>query len=207
MLTNFQAKLMTMCSVLRTGDRHWILTGSRLIQVPGLGVVTIKRAYYAAFIGDVPEDVDVFAACGEAKCVCPTHLDLRKARTRARALALPDAVKVPRPKYYQKADPIEKLPKNVTPHDVSMVKYLTKNGNSLAQIRNATNLSVHEIMKIRGGRYDKAAKGAVNFDAEASPPPSNQTPVPAILDYEYPAINEDGLTEQEREWLKTVGRG
>ena len=206
MRTNFQAKLMTMCSVLRTGDRHWILTGARLIQVPGLGVVTIKRAYYAAFIGDVPEDMDVFAACGEAKCVCPTHLDLRKARTRARALVLPDEVKKPKPKVYSKTEQADRLPSTVTARDVAFVKYLTKNGSTIASIRSATNLPTHEIMKIRGGRYDKASRKAVGLDPELMLPIESETPE-KVLDYEYPAIDDKDLTDREKEWLKTVGRG
>ena len=171
MKTAFHRKLESLCRISHRGDKHWLLVRSSLVRVPSQGglIVTVKRAVYAAYIGPVLEGQDVVALCGLRMCVSPSHLGLRASRRASRALYLPDELEaLAKPDVFQPPENPSILPSGITLHKVFLVKYLTKCGNTLAQIRMAVGLPLHEVVKVRNGVYDQAVKnirgaGAVSY--------------------------------------------
>lgn len=210
----------------RDGEGHWLLRGSRTVWAAELQeVVTTKRAAYAAFLGDVPEGVDVRANCGVPCCIAPGHATLCKSRRIARALSLPDQlIELAKPEVFRPLDPPDYLPKGLTMEQVDLVKLLTKEGNTISQVRNATQLPVHEIMKIRGGVYDAAMKslaasslgrasgGRARRERSVASAPVDSAPSVDVVDQSELKVSQsqpvdENLSEEELAWLEQVGRG
>lgn len=153
-MTIFQKRLKSYVWGYKAVERHWFLKegAPRLVVAPSTGEqITIKRALYAAFRGDLPEGFDLRPECNISGCVAPDHQKLESSRSRtARALHLPDLDKV------GLDERSNRLPKGLTLALVAQVKELGNSGSSLQSISAATQLNRSLVMKIRGGVYDRA---------------------------------------------------
>ena len=225
MHTQLHRKILSMCFVTRDGNQHWILQGSRTVWVSETQeVVTTKRAAYAAFRGEVPEGLDVRAECRMPGCIAPEHAALCESRRIARGLSLPDQLlELAKPETFRPPDPPNSLPKGLTLKLIEVVRYLSKEGNSIDQIRNATQLSVHEIMRIRGGIYDGIAgvlAGSRNSRrgykdsrlARSAAEISGDTLPGAVASVQGPpgppkVAEEVEISEEEAAWLSQIGKG
>jgi len=156
--TQLHKKIKSMCRFTRDGEGHWILQGSRTVWVPDVQeIVTTKRAAYAAFRAEIPEGMDVRADCGTFGCIAPDHAVLCPSRRIARALSLPEQIaSLASPNTFSPPPPPGTLPKGLTIQSISRVKQLFADGNTIAKVRAATNLTTQEIVRIRGGVYDEA---------------------------------------------------
>lgn len=205
MKTKLHLRLEGMCRIQRNGAGHWILGEKhKITRLPveyGGDMVTTKRAIYAAFVGPVDENEEVYAACGVHACAAPTHLATRVSRRRSRAIGLQAEVDaLAQPITYQPAEDPQVLPSGITVPLISMVKQLFRDGATLSSIRLKTGLHAHEIMRIRGGRYDAAVrnlrlsarKAAEAAEARRDPlaAPRRETPT--------------NLSKEDEEWLKSV---
>lgn len=225
MHTALHEKIRSMCHTTRDGEGHWILRGSKTIWIPEIQqVVTTKRAAYAAFRGEVPEGKDVRAGCGVSECVAPDHAVLCEARRAARKLSLPgQLLELAKPIVFKPPSPPGTLPPGLTLPLVEQVKRLTARGNVIGQIRNATGLPVAEIVKIRGGVYDEAAKVlALAHDFRGGRERSKRAKhivnaqdddlrgATIVQDRGFAdssQIDEGELSSEEVAWLQQVGRG
>lgn len=155
--TSLHKKIKSLCFTSRDGQGHWILKGSRTVWASDVQqVVTTRRAAYAAFRAEIPEGMDVVASCDVKGCIAPDHASLREARAVARGLSLPEQLAaLARSEAYQLPDVPRALPEGLTLELVGLVRRLSLLGNSLDQIRCATQLPTHEVMRIRGGVYDE----------------------------------------------------
>ena len=225
MHTQLHCKILSMCYTTRDGNGHWILQGSRTVWVAECQeVVTTKRAAFAAFRGEVPEGMDVRANCGMPGCIAPDHAVLCEARRVARSLSLPDQLcELAKPERFHPPDLPNLLPEGLTLQLIEMVRYFTKEGNSIEQIRNATQLSAHIIMQIRGGIYDgiadvlagsrnsrrgyrdsRLAKSAVEISDDALRGAVSSVQGPAGP----PKVAEEvEISEEEAAWLKQIEKG
>ena len=225
MHTQLHRKILSMCFVTRDGNQHWILQGSRTVWIAECQeVVTTKRAAFAAFRGEVPEGMDVRADCGMPGCIAPDHAVLCEARRVARSLSLPDQLlELAKTETFRPPDPPNLLPEGLTLRLIEMVRYLTKEGNSIEQIRNATQLSAHTVMQIRGGIYDGIADvlaGSRNSRrgyrdsrlAKSAVEISDDTLRGAVSSVQGPAgppkvAEEAEISEEERAWLSQISKG
>ena len=159
MLTNLHRKIKSMCVFPRKGPAHWILVGCRTSWISEIQeIVSTRRAAYAAFRGEVPEGMDVRSNCGVVPCICPDHAILTESRYCARALSLPGQLAaLARPDAFCPPDQSGILPRGLTLALVELVKFLSREKNTLAQIATATGLARREIVAIRGGKRDAAA--------------------------------------------------
>lgn len=153
-MTQFQKKLKSYVWGFKAIERHWFLKESapRLLRPPSSGEqITIKRAIYAAFSGDIPEGMDLRPDCGAVRCVAPHHQKFEASRSgNARSLHLPDLDGIgldERP---------NRLPKGLTLSAIAKVKDLSTRENSLQSICASTQLDRQTVMKIRGGVFDRA---------------------------------------------------
>jgi len=153
-MTSFQKRLKSYVWGYKAVERHWFLKSDapKLLRHPSTGEqVTTKRALYAAFVGDIPEGKDLRPGCGVSGCSSPHHQRLEDSRSgTARALHFPDLDGV------GFDDRPNRLPKGMTMALVAKVQELGRRGNSLSAICAATQLGRSEVMKIRGGAYDRA---------------------------------------------------
>ena len=225
MHTQLHRKILSMCYTTRDGSGHWILQGSRTVWVSETQeVVTTKRAAYAAFRGEIPEGMDVRADCGMPGCIAPSHAVLCEARRVARALSLPgQLLELAKTETFRPPDPPNSLPKGLTLKLIEVVRYLSKEGNSIDQIRNATQLSAHIIMQIRGGIYNGIADvlaGSRNSRrgyrdsrlAKSAVEISDDTLRGAVSSVQGPAgppkvAEEVEISEEERAWLSQISKG
>jgi hypothetical protein len=223
--TELHTKIKSMCHTTRDGQGHWILTGSKTVWIAELAqVVTTKRAAYAAFKAEIPEGMDVRSACGVWGCIAPDHAELCEARRRARGLSLPNQLtELSTPRYFRKPQQKSVLPDGVTLQQIEAVRFLTKTGTSMGHIRAATSLPTEEIVKIRGGVYDQAAAIAARAKesrsgyvgakkAKSLADISGDVLIgarTAAVGASRELLGSDvpDLTEEERAWLRQVGRG
>lgn len=213
----FHLKLERMCKVGRL-DKHWVLTGSKTVRLPdSMIVVTTKRAIYAAFVGPIPGKHEVVASCGLGHCVAPDHQELQsRVVSQARGVSVPGHVEaLSQSGEYVPRDLPGILPKGITIKNVRLVKFYTAHKNSMAELRHATGLPLHEIMKIRNGVYDGALKNVLggttrrrsdkslrSLESGADIPGSLPAPplshsVEAMASF----VPDGGITEEEKQWL------
>jgi hypothetical protein len=165
--------------------------------------------------------MDVRADCGMPGCIAPDHAVLCEARRAARALSLPgQLLELAKTETFRPPDPPNSLPKGLTLKLIEVVRYLTKEGNSIEQIRNATQLSAHTVMQIRGGIYDGIAEvlaGSRNSRrgyrdsrlAKSAVEISDDTLPGAVASVQGPAgppkvAEEAEISEEEAAWLKQI---
>lgn len=161
MKTELHLKLEKLCRILTKEPRHWFIKGCSTMWMSELNEhVSVKRAIYAAFVEDVPENMEVRATkCEASRCVNPDHCSLVPARGANNnplsfawhrdQLALPKKFVPPTPK--------GKLPFGLTPDNVAKVKTMVKAGSTLAQVQLVVKLPMSEIVQIKNGAYDRAA--------------------------------------------------
>jgi hypothetical protein len=223
--TALHRKIKSMCYTTRDGSGHWILQGSRTVWVAETQeVVTTKRAAYAAFRGEIPGGMDVRSDCGMPGCISPGHAVLCESRRVARPLSLPDQLlELAKPEKFRPPDQPNSLPKGLSLRMIETVRYLTKEGNTIEQIRSATQLSSHEVMRVRGGIYDgiadvlagsrnsrrgykdsRLARSAAEISGDTLP-----GAVAAVQDPSGPpkVANEVEISEEEAAWLSQIGKG
>lgn len=161
MKTELHLKLEKLCRRLKNEPRHWFITGSGSMWMPEIqDHVSVKRAIYAAFVEDVPEDMEVRATkCEASRCVNPEHCSLVPARGVAnKALSFSwHREQLSMPKKFIPPTPKGKLPVGITHELVAKVKTMSKAGSTLGQIQLVTKVSLKEIVLIRNGSYDRAA--------------------------------------------------
>ena len=205
MKTQLHLKLEKMCRILRKEPKHWFIVGGNVVYVPEMReAVTTKRAIYAAFVGDIPEGMEVRATCEASHCAAPDHVHLVAARTKARPLSLSahvDALK--KPSAFVAAEPAKVLPKGLDLDLIVKVKTLASGGSSMAQIKMTTKLEYALIAKIRNGGFDELLRRK-EWRAERkkileSPRRSDHVEV------EKSAVDAD-VSDPEQEWLRRMLR-
>lgn len=206
MKTILHKRLESMCKKLRT-SKHWLVKDSHVVRIPSLGgeIVTTKRAIYAAFVGPIGEGEEVRTNCGVARCVAPDHLALTRARSKAGALSIPEFGMLGKPDVYQAPEPRLRLPKNITRERVLVVKHMASTSNTLAQIRDATGLHFADIVRAMNGAYDRALEAAeeASTAARAARETKKEAKDSQVVEKKEPGQ----LTDEEREWLGTIGKG
>ncbi len=162
MKTDLHLKLEGYCRIMRRGEKHWFLDSGapKLVHIPELaGPVTVKRALYAAFVGEIGDGEEVVAKCGTRGCVRPDHQKLvGRPSSRARGLSLPEHLAALNgPSTFREGQKVQILPLGLTVRKIQVVKLMVKS-NSLEQIATATGLDHATIMRIKGGMYDDAVE-------------------------------------------------
>jgi hypothetical protein len=214
METSLHKKLKSMVSMSRGTDRHWKLAGCKTVWIEGVhSVVTTKRAFYAAFVGDIPENMDVQSSCSFSGCLQPDHMILKPARRKSRPLSLKDHLSQLTEKYQAIQHLAEgNLPSGITLKAIDTVKFLTDSNNAIKDICSAVNLPMHEVMKIRGGFYDQVANRLrktsgvgknKKHDSPANMPGGilPEAPVPSTSFQDPLDIDEESAA-----WLAQLGR-
>ncbi len=220
MHTDLHRRIKARCRISKRGEEHWILTGAAIMRIPELGndAFTTKRVSYAAFIGPIGAGVEVYSACGMDQCIKPWHMGLRPARTAsARALALPDEVEaLSKPeKFHRPKDPVI-FPKGLTKQKFHIIKLMAAR-SSLSQIRDETGVAIVDIVKIKNGVYDVAASNlgrnnlrgkvakASRQEKLVNKPPADVSQEP----FSGPASPKEpeNISDEEAQWLRSVGRG
>lgn len=160
MKTELHLKLESVCRRMIKEPKHWFVTGTGVMWLPEVqDHVSVKRAIYAAFIEDVPGDMEVRTTkCEASKCVNPYHCSLVPARgTGNKPLSFPwHREQLSAPKRFVPPTPKGKLPVGVTPEMAARVKTMTKAGSTLAQIQLVVGIDARDIVSIRNGVYDRA---------------------------------------------------
>lgn len=201
-MTPFQKMLKSHVWGYKAVERHWFAKDGapRAVRVPSTGEqVTFRRALYAGFKGDVPEDVDLRSGCGVKGCLAPDHQEFAKTRTSARTLHIPDLDGIG-----VDNDP-KKLPKGVTFVVMAKVRHLGNSGSSLESICAATGLDRSTVMKIRGGVYDRAVATVRRATAErrrrqAEKKPVEVAPMQPRDESDYPEVPE----AEVEAWLRSI---
>lgn len=215
MRTDLHQKLRSMCEISRGDDSHWLIKGSKTIYIPELQeIVTTRRAIYAAFVGQVLENMDVVANCDMARCARPEHIIQAPSRRKSRPLALPDQVaSLESFTRGERANRLPQvLPRGMTIAAIRRVRHMVEDGNTLSQVAIGVGLAIGEVVKIVNGVYDEAARnvgGPAVFskttrsvvDIPDRSMPTLVGPV-AGAEVEIP----DVASEEEQEWLKRLGR-
>lgn len=173
--TDFQKRLLDM--VVRQRDSgHWALRpGAKdTVCVPSQGTHTLRRAMYAAFLGDVPAGASLKAKCGMRDCLRPTHQAMESGARGAgsRALSVPDVDLCRRAPARRERYQEESLPKGWELSEVLRAKALA--GSPLTIAADALgrgSTSYGDIAAIWNGVYDAAirkARGKVAKRADAA---------------------------------------
>ena len=220
-----------MCKVTRGAGEgnHWLVVGCKTAWAPEIcEVVTTKRAIYAAFVGPIPENMDVVSTCDVGGCVRPEHVGLAAARRASRALSLPETLATLSRTGEEFAAVPGLLPKGVTARAVAMVKRMSTSGTPLAAVSFATGLSAQDVARSRGGAYDEAVKNARGakgqsaaallagggIDQEVVGPVEEEVEEPpAVVEVEESGVVVDEVEESEEDveaeeavWLANLGR-
>lgn len=184
-----------MCRIGRV-EGHWTLVGSDCVRTPGGEVVTTRRAIYAAFVGPIGRDQDVRATCWLDGCCAPDHLTLAPARRRANPLSMPDQVRALH-SYSLPRRGGQALPPKVTIEVVNRIKEMSRAGTRLPEIAAVVGIPIDQVVKARNGVYDGSFKkiGGSRGRARAAR---------AQAEERAPVKN---LSDDERAWLREVGRG
>lgn len=191
MITPFHKKLQEYCRISHRGDQHWILIGAETVRIPDTGeIVTVKRAIYASFVGDVPENMDVAVVCGVSQCAAPKHLSLAASRRKARPLSLPQFLDAFMGKTtYVGKDPKVVIPKGLDLKKAREIEVLAASGTPIVEIAGVTGLTSSDIVRLRSGVYD----GAMRKVTDATKARLAKKPA------------KFGASEDS--WLVTVGKG
>lgn len=174
-MTKFQHRLKSYIWGERAKEGHWFLRSGtpRLVKPPNYGgAITIKRALYAAFLGDVEEGMELRARCGAEQCANPWHQLQEPGRspTPPKGVHLPDL-------FGEESDETPgTLPQGVKVSAVAAIKALGDAGSSLEHISAVVDLDKSTVMKARAGVYDKAV-ASLRRGQEARRRNKNQTPV------------------------------
>lgn len=221
MKTELHLRLERLCRRLKNEPRHWFLAKCESMWLPEMHEhVSVKRAIYAAFVGDVPAEMEVKAKCDSRHCVNPEHLALVPARNlNNRPLSFPwHLEQLTAPKRFVPPTPKGKLPVGMSHEIVARVKTMLKAGSTLNQVQLAVDLPVREIVLIKNGMYNRVAgkaKRAVDKQIQESRPrilesvaahmpetPQNRV---IIVDREAIRVEDDqlniGANSDEQIWL------
>lgn len=171
---------------------------AKLVRIPDTGVVvTLKQAIYAAFVGDIPPGHEVFANCGEPGCLRPDHqFLLKKENSTSRGLFASTVASTvaasPRAGKPREESPAA-LPRDVTPEQVEIVRRMDGT-HTLREMSNSSGLSMTNVMKIRGGVFDRAIR--------AMP----QVAVRKVRPLRRVDDGEIKMTAAERHWLEQMAQ-
>jgi hypothetical protein len=169
-------KLEKMITIQRKGPKHWLLKDEKKkhVTIPRTGeVVSVKKALYAAFRGEVPDKHDIRYACDHKYCINPHHQELRYSEhSTSKGLSLPYELGILTRRGTAEDRRNERsvvlpeiLPRGLTRAKITAVKFLFKQKNSLEQIRAATGLDNGTIVAINNGKFDQAARNISGLNA------------------------------------------
>lgn len=169
MKVRLHLKLEKMITIQRKGPKHWLLKDEKKkhVTIPRTGeVVSVKKALYAAFRGEVPDKHDIRYACDHKYCINPHHQELRYSEhSTSKGLSLPYELGILTRRGTAEDRRNERsvvlpeiLPRGLTKAKINAVKFLFKANNSLEKIRAATGLDNATIVAINNGKFDQAAR-------------------------------------------------
>lgn len=197
MKTELHLKLEKLCRIMIKDPKHWFIKNSSVMWMSELNEhVSVKRAIYAAFVEDIPEDMEVRATkCEASRCVNPDHCSLVPARgTKNRPLSLPwHREQLVMPKKFIPPTPKGRLPFGLTPENVSKVKTMVSAGSSLAQVQLVVKLPMSDIVQIKNGVYDRAA-GRVRREL------AKKTALTSVR-----PVDSNYLTDVNKDWDPPIG--
>lgn len=157
-LDAIRKQLETYVSKMRKGERHWLKLASApsAIAVPGIDqprTISVKRAIYAAFVGDIPQNHEVVPNCKHKYCFCPEHLVLRSSKKDVRPLSFANLET-------DKKEDCKTPSFDKFPPGISLDAFLAIRNSVSSHRREALIYGVHvkEIVRIRSGLYDATAR-------------------------------------------------
>jgi hypothetical protein len=214
MKTEFHKKLEGMVRITRP-EGHWFVTAGETVRLPSnvladggskrQQIVTTKRAIYAAFVGTIPKGFEVVSTCEYKKCVAPDHQTVKfREMSKSHGISMPDQVEaLKKPKVFQPAEMPHFLPQGMTLAAIQRVKLMLREGIPVRRIAEQVAMPIVEVMRIRGGMYEKAVenitKSAGRRGAGADDKPTRPETFPDLSAEDYEA-----LSEEERSWLMTI---
>jgi hypothetical protein len=153
---DLRKKLESCVSKMRRGEKHWLVRPDApaaiyVPEIPAPSTISIRRAIYAAFVGDIPENREVVPRCQHKYCINPEHVTLRKSKKPARPLSfsmLPTEESEP-------SNDLAKLPKGLTLDAFAMIRHSVSSHRREALVH---GIDVKEVVRVRSGLYDAAAR-------------------------------------------------